>query len=112
MSNNTWITDLDNRKHRHGCDGDPDSKGRRSINLPISELLLKSQTWISRYKIRRWRQAFHTTTNTAVYLIGLSRFLQTAPVTYAGNCHEVDRQKQFRRNVQSNYGGYTSKHIQ
>ncbi len=46
-----------------------------------------------------------------VYLIGLSRFLQTVPVTYAGNCHEVDRQKQFRSNVQSNYGGYTSKHI-
>jgi hypothetical protein len=47
-----------------------------------------------------------------VYLIGLSRFLQSVPVTYAGNCHEVDRQKQFRSNVQSNYGGYTSNQIQ
>jgi hypothetical protein len=51
-------------------------------------------------------------TTRPVYLIVLSRFLQTAPVTYAGNCHEVDSQKQFRSNVQSNYGGYTSKHIE
>ena len=47
-----------------------------------------------------------------VYLIGLSRFLQTVPVTFAGNCHVVASLMQLRSNVQSNYGGYTSKHIQ